>query len=332
MALPLRFGILGAARIAPAALLVPARQGPEAKVEVVASRDRARAVRFAEAHGIARVASDYQAVVDDPEIDAVYNPLPQSLHLEWSVKALRAGKHVLCEKPFTANAREAREMVDVAEQLGLVLAEAFHYRYHPMFERILGIVHSGKLGTLRHVEGRFTTAIADPLDLRHQYETAGGATMDLGCYALHWLRHVVREEPRVVKATAVVGNPNIDLTMTANLEFPSGTTGTMHCSMASDQTFATSLEVVGDRGSLLASNPMAPHLGNELTTSIEGEENRERFETETTTYRYQLLAFVDAVQKGRLLPTGGEDAVLTMRLIDEVYRAAGLPVRGMPPV
>ena len=110
----LRFGILGAAKIAPAAIIVPASKGREAEVVVMAARDRTRAVQFAEAHGIARVAKDYQEVIEDPQIDAVYNPLPQSLHLEWSLRALRTGKHVLCEKPFAANAREAREMVDTA--------------------------------------------------------------------------------------------------------------------------------------------------------------------------------------------------------------------------
>ena len=323
----LRFGILGAARIAPAALIEPACQGTEARVVVVAARDRTRAARFAEIHNIQRVADDYLAVVEDPEVDAVYNPLPQSLHLEWTVRALRAGKHVLCEKPFAANAREAREMVDAASASGLVLAEAFHYRYHPMFERILGTVKSGKLGALRHVEGRFTTAIADTTDLRHQYQTAGGATMDLGCYALHWLRQVVGEQPRVASATATIGNPNIDVAMTVNLEFPSGPKGLMHCSMDPDQRFATSLEVVGERGTLFADNPMAPQLGHDLTIKTGDQVTHEQFGTETT-YRYQLVAFIEAVRTGRPLPTGGEDAVLTMQLIDDVYRAAGLPVRG----
>jgi predicted dehydrogenase len=205
-----------------------------------------------------------------------------------------------------------------------------HSRYHPLFDRILGIVRSGTLGRLRHVEGRFTTSIPDRSDLRHNFETAGGATMDLGCYPLHWLRQVVGEEPRVVTARAREGNPNVDITMTAELEFPSRTTGRMLCSMAEGETFATSLEIIGERGTLFADNPMAPQLGHRVTVRTGGETMT--IETvAATSYRHQLVAFVEAVRTGRVLPTGGADAVANMQLIDAVYRAAGLPVRGTEP-
>jgi predicted dehydrogenase len=326
---PLRFGVLGAAKIAPAALIRPCTEGDEAVVVVVAARDKSRAEQFARQHGIARVADDYAAVVRDPEIEAVYNPLPMSLHAEWTMAALRAGKHVLCEKPLAANAREARQMVEAAQAAGLVLAEAFHYRYHPVFERILAIVHSGQLGRLRRVEGRFTVAIADTNDLRHRFETAGGATMDLGCYPLHWLRQVTGEEPRVVRAQAREGNPHIDLTMTAELVFPSGVTGAMHTSMAPDEPFAASLSIEGEAGSLWADNPMAPHNGHRITLRVGNIETTEQLDSQTT-YRHQLVAFVAAVRSGVRLPTGGTDAIGNMELIDAVYRAAGMPLRGTP--
>ena len=327
MGRPLRFGTLGAAKIAPAALIEPCQQGPEAEVVLVAARDRARAEAFAARHGIPRVADDYRAVIEDPDIDAVYNPLPMSLHAHWSIAALQAGKHVLCEKPFAANAREAQMMVQAAEQSGRVLIEALHYRYHPYFERILGLIQSGRLGALRHVEGRFTTSIPDTTDLRHQFATAGGATMDLGCYALHWLRQVVGEEPRAVRAEARVGNPHIDLSMTAELQFPSGVSGRMHCSMAADERFADSLRVEGTEGCLEADNPMAPQLGHQLRLRVGDQETSEQVNAGTS-YRHQLVAFVAAVRAGRDLPTGGADAVANMRLIDAIYQAAGLPLRG----
>ncbi|HTD50007.1 MAG TPA: Gfo/Idh/MocA family oxidoreductase, partial [Acidimicrobiia bacterium] len=148
----LRIGILGAARIAPSAVIKPARNVDEAAIHAVAARDRTRAQSFASKHGIPKVHDTYAALVADPDLDAIYNPLPNGLHAEWTIAALEAGKHVLCEKPFTANAKEAEDVAAVASRTGLVLMEAFHYRYHPLAQRVLDIVGSGVLGQVRHVE------------------------------------------------------------------------------------------------------------------------------------------------------------------------------------
>ena len=133
---PLRFGILGAARIAPMALIQPARRVPEAQVVAIAARDGAKARAFAAKHGIPRVHESYDALLADPELDAIYNPLPNGLHCEWTIRALRAGKHVLCEKPIASNASEAQQMADAARETGRVLVEAFHWRYHPLAKRV----------------------------------------------------------------------------------------------------------------------------------------------------------------------------------------------------
>ncbi len=326
---PLRFGVLGAAKIAPRGLILPAREGSEARVDLIAARDPERARAFALEHGIPRVAADYRAVIDDPDIDVVYNPLPMHLHAEWTIAALRAGKDVLCEKPFAANAAEAERMVQVAAETGRVLVEAFHYRYHPLFERVLAIVRSGALGRLRHMSAFFNVAIVDRSDLRHRYDTAGGATMDLGCYPLHWMRQIAGSEPRVVSAKAIEGARYVDVSMQAQLEFEGGATGHMATSMADDQKYATFLAVEGERGTLSVKNPLAPHHGHELAWSSDGEPHAETVEG-MTTYRHQLLAFVGAVRHGTRLPTMGADAIANMRLIDAVYRAAGLPPRGTP--
>ncbi len=328
MTRPLRFGVLGAAKIAPGALIQPAKLGSEATVDVVAARDPERARRYAAEHGIPRVARDYAEVVHDPELDVIYNPLPMNQHAHWTIEALRAGKHVLCEKPFAANAAEAEQMVRVAEETGLMLVEAFHYRYHPLFERVLGIVQSGQLGTLRHMEGVFKVAIKDKDDLRHRFDTAGGATMDLGCYPLHWMRTVAGTEPRVLSARAEQGAPEVDVVMSAELAFPGGITAHMLTSMADHEKFNTSLRVEGQNGTLLVQNPLAPHHGHELRVQQGGQDHVEKVEGEGTTYRYQLVAFCDAVRTGKKLPTMGADSLHNMRLIDAVYRAAGLKVRG----
>ncbi len=323
----LRFGILGAAKIAPAALIEPARLGSEASVDVVAARDPERARRFAVEHGIPRVAKDYRELVEDPNLDVIYNPLPMHLHETWTIAALRAGKDVLCEKPFAANAAEAERMVQIAAETGRLLVEAFHYRYHPLFERVLGIVRSGVLGRLRHMDAGFKVAIADRNDLRHRYDTAGGATMDLGCYPLHWMRQVAGAEPSVIRARADQGAAHVDVTMNAELSFPGGLTGQMVTSMADHEKFATWLRVEGEQGTLHVQNPLAPHKGHQLELTLNGQTKSEQVQGEST-YRHQLLAFCRAVHTREPLPTMAADSIANMRLIDAVYRAAGLPVRG----
>lgn len=185
---PLRIGILGAARIAPLALIKPARQDSEVVVAAVAARDVTRGRKFAAEHGIARVHNSYHELVTDPEIDAVYNPLPNGLHGRWTRAALTAGKHVLCEKPFTANAAEAREIAALAEQSDRIVMEAFHYRYHPLALRAEQIIASGELGRLRRVEAAMCFPLPKFSDIRYDYSLAGGATMDAGCYAVHMVR------------------------------------------------------------------------------------------------------------------------------------------------
>jgi predicted dehydrogenase len=327
MTRPLRFGILGAAKIAPRGLIQPAKEGSEATVDVVAARDPVRAAAYAQEHGIPRVAQTYADVVNDPDIDAIYNPLPMNAHAEWTIAALKAGKHVLCEKPLAANAVEAERMVAAAAETGRLLVEAFHYRYHPLFLRVLEIVDSGQLGALQHMEGVFKVAIKDREDLRHRYDTAGGATMDLGCYPLHWMRQVARAEPRVVSARAEQGARYVDVTMRAELSFPGGVTGHMVTSMADHEPFNTYLRVEGENGSMLVKNPLAPHHGHDLELTLDGKTTHQTVDG-FATYRHQLIEFVDAVRTGKKLPTTGDDAINNMKLIDAVYRAAGLPVRG----
>ena len=183
-----RIGILGAARIAPSAVIKPAQKVDGAEIAAVAARDRSRADAFATKHGIPRVHESYASLVADPEIDAIYNPLPNGLHAEWTIAALEAGKHVLCEKPFTANAKEAEAVAAVAGRTDLVLMEAFHYRYHPLAARMREIVESGELGTIARVETSLCFPLPKFSDIRYQYDLAGGATMDVGTYTVHMAR------------------------------------------------------------------------------------------------------------------------------------------------
>lgn len=319
-----RFGVLGAARIAPKALIDPARKIPMVEVVRVAARDRGRAEAFAAAHGIAGVSDSYADLVAADDVNVVYNPLPMSLHAEWTIAALRTGKHVFCEKPFASNAAEAAEMVRAAEEEGLVLAEAFHYRYHPMFERILAEVASGRIGTVERVEGRFNVPIAKP-DIRWDYSTAGGSLMDLGCYPMSWVRHIVGEEPTVVSAEAVEETSKIDTSIEAELAFPSGATALVGSAM--DRGPKIELTITGSAGSISAVNPMAPQNGNRLTiTTAEGETSGPV--DAGISYDHMLRAFVDHLVLGAPFPTRGAESVANMAAIDAVYLAAGLPIRG----
>ena len=322
---PLRIGTLGAAGITPAALMEPAKENDNVVVAAVAARDRDRAERFAERHHIQTVYDHYDDVIADESLDAIYNPLPISHHLEYTVKALRAGKHVLCEKSFALNANEAEEMHLVAEETGLVLIEAFHYRYHPIFHRALEIVDSGVLGTLEHIDARFVVGTPNAENIRMHYETGGGATMDMGCYPISWLRHITREEPRVISAIAQIGNPEVDLRLEIDYELGNGLTAKTVGSMC-DSGFAADMEVHGSSGSMLVVNPLVPQHGNKIELTVGTESTEEEF-TRRPTYSFQLEAFVDAVRNGTRLPTDSADAVKQMKVIDSAYLAAGMRTR-----
>ena len=324
---PFRFGILGAAKIAPNALTLPAREVAAVEVTAIAARDPARAREFAKANGIPRVLPTYEALIADPDLDVIYNPLPNSLHCEWSIRAMRAGKHVFCEKPIASNAREAEEMARVADQTGMLLVEAFHYRYHPLADRVRALISDDAIGKLIHVEGSFSVPLP-PDNIRFDWNLAGGATMDLGCYPLHMIRYFSGMTPRVVAAKAQMGRANIDVAMEADLELAPGVTARMTCSMAADAKLGASFLARGDGGELNVVNPVGPHWGHPLTVTTPSGTTNETVAGDTT-YAHQLRALVKALQGDRsAFPTDGHDGIIGMRIIDEIYRAAGLPPRG----
>ena len=323
---PIRFGILGAARIAPDALVKPAQKSPDAEVVAIAARDPARAREFADTHHIPRVHATYADLIGDRDLDVIYNPLPNSMHCEWTIAALRAGKHVLCEKPIASNAAEAERMANVAKETGMILGEAFHYRYHPLADRVREILSSGTLGRLRHVEGNFSVPIPET-NIRFDWNLAGGATMDLGCYPLHMIRNFSGLATKVSRASAETGPKNIDIAMDVELELAGGITARMTCSMKKDAQLGASFVARGEHGEMKVTNPVGPHWGNQLTLKIGADEKTESVPGDTT-FTYQLAAFVKAVRGEAKFPTDGPEGIANMRLIDDVYRAAGLPPRG----
>ena len=325
---PLRIGILGAARIAPAALIKPAGRTGRATVVAVAARDRTKADAYAQKHHIAaaRVHDSYAALLADPDIDAVYVPLPNGLHGRWTIAAVQAGKHVLCEKPFTANADEARTVAEAAgAHPGIVVMEAFHYQYHPLARRLVEIVQSGELGNLTEIDINFAAPLARPGNIRYQLDLAGGATMDMGCYPVSLLR-LLAAGPRVISATAKQSSPGVDRAMDARFSLPDGGTARIRCSMFSATLLHMSAKVTGTDGTLTVFNPFAPQFGHRVRITTKSGTRRERF-SRRATYDYQLEAFANAIEDGAPFPTTATDAIRTMELIDAIYVAAGLPLR-----
>jgi len=329
MSEPLRVGVLGAARIAELAIVQPAR-ATGTRLVAIAARDQARAAAFASEHGVEQALASYADVVAAPEVEAVYNPLPNALHGTWNLAAIGAGKHVLSEKPFAANAEEAAEVAAAARDSGVLVVEGFHYLHHPVNRRLVELLASGDLGELVHVET--TLEIPDPgaSDPRWSLALAGGATMDLGCYSLHTQRVLAPwggGEPEVVAARAGErpGAPGVDEWLEAELRFPSGATGVARCHMASDRRQMT-YRVVGSRGEAVVTNFVEPHLDDRLIIQTPSGRHVERHGTRSS-YTYQLEAFARAVREDAPLPLDVDDAVTNMRLIDACYVAAGLQPR-----
>lgn len=324
---PIRIGVLGAAAIVPSALTNPAHSVPGVQIVSIAARDPNRADRFARKHKIPRVHRTYNDLIADPEIDAIYNPLPNGLHAEWTLKALRAGKHVLCEKPFASNTKEASEMANAAKEAGKVLSEAFAYRYHPLTARMKEIISSGELGGITSIAARFCFLLPVPSNIRFRYDLAGGALMDAGCYPVSLVRYLMNAEPEVLNAKAKLFRPNVDSRMEADLKFPNGVQARIVCDMLSPRLFDSFLHVKGESGELKVFSPFQPHVVNRMTLhttktkwsgAVKGKDS----------YTLQLQAFADAVRLGTSLNTNPEDAVNNMRVIDAIYEKAGLKLRG----
>ncbi|MEV6269014.1 Gfo/Idh/MocA family oxidoreductase [Kribbella sp. NPDC051936] len=326
---PLRIGILGAARISGRAIVEPAKL-TGARLVAVAARDAGRAEAFAAEHGVERVHASYQQLLDDPEIEAIYNPLANGLHGPWNLRALAAGKHVLTEKPSAANATEALQVRDAVHSSGLVFMEAFHYAYHPVMRRLQELIAKGELGDLQHVEATMVMPPPPENDPRWSLPLAGGAVMDVGCYALHAQRMFAQYAggaPRLIGARAGERKrmPGVDEWLNADLEFPSGATGAVRTSMAAEDV-EFSLKVVGSRGEAFAPFFVLPQNDDRVIVTTKEDTWVEHLGTRTS-YTYQLEAFASAVRNGAPLLTDADDALATMELIDACYVAAGMEPR-----
>lgn len=326
---PLRIGILGASRIAENAIVGPA-QALGHRLVAVAARDRSRAEAFASKYGVERVLDSYDEVIDDPEVEVVYNPLANALHGPWNLAAIRAGKPVLSEKPFARNEFEAREIAGAATAGGVTVLEGFHYLFHPLMTRTLELLDGDAIGAVGNVEVIMAMPEPGPDDPRWSYSLAGGAMMDLGCYALHVFRVLGRYcggAPEIESARAVVRGDRIDESCATVVRYPNGATGTQVSSMVAGE-YVFTVRIDGADGSIILHDYLGPNRDGRLTVlaPTRGTATVENVDP-TSTYTFQLAAFAAAVRGGPALPIGVDDAVANMAFIDAAYRAAGLPPR-----
>ena len=323
---PVRIGILGASSFAPTTMINPAKGNRDVLVAAVGARDQPSADEFAAKYGIADAYGSYEALIDDPDLDAIYVLVPTSMHGRWTKAALAAGKHVLVEKPFTANAAEAQEIADLAAKSDRVVMEAIQFRHHPLTRRVEEIIASGELGALRRVEVTLCVLLPTFKANCYNYALAGGSMMDAGSYVANMARTFGGSTPEVVSAQAKLQKPQVDRAMKAELAYAAGHTGRLQCALWSGSLFRASAKVVGDEGELRWLSPAAPHLFPRLWVRSANGKRSERF-SRRPTYSFQLDAFTDSVLRGEKVRTSPQDAVENMSVIDAVYRAAGLPIR-----
>jgi xylose dehydrogenase (NAD/NADP) len=315
-----RWGIVSTARINDK-LLAGAREATGVDVVAVGSRDPSRGEAFAAEHGVGRVHGSYEDLLADPDVEAVYIPLPNSLHVPWSVRALEAGKHVLCEKPLARRAADASAAFDAADRAGRLLMEAFMWRYHPMTQEL--VRRAGEIAPLRVVRAAFGFSLppADLSNVRWQGELEGGALMDVGCYCVSALRLLAGGEPERVAGEAVAGGVGVDARFAGVLRFADGVLGTFDCGF--DVPARGVIEVVGEGGALVATDPWHG-LAPRLTFARPGEPPAEVPVEAVNPYRLELEDLSSAIRDGGRPRLGRDDAVGQARAIEALYEAAGL--------
>ena len=311
-----RFGLLSTARIN-RKILAGAAGTDAVDVVAVASRDAERSRAYADEHGLERAHGSYEELLEDADVDAVYISLPNALHVEWSVKALEAGKHVLCEKPLTRRPEEAKRAFDVAERAGKVLMEAFMWRHHPQTKQLAELVADGSIGELRVVRAAFTFPLTDLSNIRLSRDLEGGSLMDVGCYCVNAARFLAGE-PEGFGAAQLVGPSGVDVRFAGTMRHAGGVLA--HFDSALDVPDLSRLEAVGSDGTIVVSDPWH---GRRPGLEVRLGEMVERIDVEPADpYACQFDAFATAVA-GQSEPTlGREDAVGQARALAALYAAA----------
>jgi D-xylose 1-dehydrogenase (NADP+, D-xylono-1,5-lactone-forming) len=322
MAEPVTWGIISTADIN-RKVIPGAHESPKVNLAAVASRDQAKADAYAKEWKIERAYGSYEELLADPEIEAVYISLPNTLHCEWSIKSMEAGKHVLCEKPMSRHTAEVEEAFDVADRTGRILSEAFMYRHNPQTKRLKQLVDEGAIGELRLVRSAFSYSLYDADNIRLSTDLEGGALMDVGCYCISGSR-LLAGEPERAYGQAWFGDSGTDWVFTASLRFPGDVLAIFDCGTAMPER--DELEAIGSEGSLFLDDPW--HSGNP-GIEVRRADGVERIEIEPVdSYRLELENVSDAIRGEGELLLGREDAVGQARTLEALHESAtnGQPV------
>jgi len=316
-----RWGVMSTANIGRAAVNPAIQASANGELVAVASRDEERARSFAADHGIPRHHGSYQALLDDPEVDAVYIPLPNSLHRDWTVRAAEAGKHVLCEKPLALNAAECAEMAAAAEEAGVLLMEAFMYRFHPRTERVLALLDEGVVGDLRSVRSAFTFRLQSQDNIRLDPHLGGGALMDVGCYCVNASRTLAGAEPVEAWATARWTERGVDDELTGALRFESGLVAHFDCALTVER--CEYYEAAGTDGLLRVDAAFLPGTDDVEVEARAGRSDTTRHPVAgADEYRLMVEHFADCVLEGHPVRYPPSEAAANMRAIEALYRSA----------
>lgn len=319
----LRWGMLGAAGIGDRDVIPALLASETAELIGIASRDFEKAKRKSEQYGLPKAYGSYDDMLADPEIEAVYIPLPNHLHKPWTIAAARAGKHVLCEKPIALNAAEAQEMADVCREAGVHLAEAFMYRHHPRIARAKEILRSGEIGQLRAIHGVFTyNGAGNSGDIRHNAEWGGGGLFDVGCYPLSAARYFTGEEPEAVTVQAQFSpeHGGVDMMASGLVEFTGGVSLTFDCGMWA--AFRNTLEIVGSEGRILLDPSFLPGADNDSITVVTTDGERREGPYGVNAYILQADQFARTARGLEPAAFPAKDAVAGMRLLEACLTSA----------
>ena len=315
-----KWGILSTANIGRKVVTSAIQASAGSEVVAVASRDKTQAEKYAEELAIPQAYGSYEELLEDPNITAVYNPLPNSLHLPWTLRALESGKHVLCEKPLGLTAAECRQMNEVAEASGVVLMEAFMYRFHDRTQRLFELAQDGTFGTLQLIRARFAFTVADAENIRLSAPLGGGALMDVGCYCVNVARSLAGAQPKAVQALAT-WRQDVDETLTATLEFENGLTAQIDCAL--NQPRYERVELFGTEGFCEVESAFLPGSGETklaYTTRQAGVTQLE-FSAQNQ-YEKMVEHFARCVTEGRSPKYGALEAAQNMAVIEALYESA----------
>ena len=292
----LHWGLLSTARIN-RALIPPLQASKRNRLAAVASRSQSKAEEYARQWNIPCAYGSYEALLADPEIDVIYNSLPNSLHAEWTIRAVQAGKNVLCEKPLAISTAEVDAVAAAAQAQGKIVAEAFMYRHHPQTLKVKELVDSGAIGEIRLVRGAFTFNISNSSDVRLNPQLSGGSIWDVGCYPLSYIRYIAGCEPEEVFGWQVTGSSGVDEVFTAQMRFPGGMLAQFDSGFRSN--FRTQMEFTGSQGVIMVSSPFKPDAREKILLRRGDEEQAVRVRGPALLYSGEVEDMADAVLLGK---------------------------------